>query len=460
MNPDPEANETALTAAQRLARLHFRDDLDESLFEFITATDDGTAVLLVRLTRRQLDPSSSTTSRSLFFVPVQRMLHLLQAPDPRLLVPGTLNPLACDALRAHVPTRGRECESPSDVHRIVLVSDDQVYVRPDEKPLVVTTRGMPGLGYLTVLTTALAQAGLDEPSDRDGLCPVGVINGDDDTSVTLYCLFCTDDMRERVRVAVAGGMWRPMSTIGTPLPEQIRAAVRLRSRLQSLRSGDFVAFRHGKMTDGAFKVGKITRTVGADNCVEVQEYGLRSLRATSLQTRLSSRYLPLYVSSDGIKPLRRGQGVDSDSVPHERIVALTDIYTPGFLLDDDGFLPSDIRKVMTDRVLPRLALFRDRLHRSFLISSRVEALGSRLCLFVASGDTYDEDGLFAVKTRHERGKMLGKSSLTNESLQRCPVCPRNQSSAAVPEQADTRSRAAEDPSPSTREALCLPAALL
>ena len=127
--------------------------------------------------------------------------------------------------------------------------------------------------------------------------------------------------------------------------------------------------------------------------------------------------------------------------------------------------------------LPRLALFRDRLHRSFLISSRVEALGSRLCLFVASGDTYDEDGLFAVKTRHERGKMLGKSSLTNEPLERCPVCPRDQasaaapeqagarysrdqSSAAVPEQADTRSRAAEDPSPSTREALCLPAALL
>lgn len=352
-------------------------------------------------------------------MPILRVLHLLQSPDHRLLVPGTLQPLAIDVLRQHVPD-DRQSQLPSDVHSVVLVSGKEICVHL-RKPLIVTTRAKPGTGYLRLLTDALADVGLNSKSDREGLIPVGVEDGPRDTHVTWYCLFCTDDMRERVVSVVRNSSWAPLVSLPDRLPlhDRVLIAVSLRSELLSLRAGDFVVFRHGQMTNGAFRVGCVTRTAKSDDgYVEVHEYGLRRRRAPSFQSRLTSRYLPLYVSSDGVLPVRPGLQPPSNAVPHERIVALSDIYTPGFKLPSfDYFLPPSVRATLSDSVLPRLALHRERLHRAYLISSRVCSLGSRLSLFVST-DLYDEDGLYAVKTHHDGGKMLEESSSMSEPSSR------------------------------------------
>ena len=90
--------EKAVETAQRLASTRLSVDLAQDLFQYIATDDtDDSDFFIIKLSRQQLDRQSSTTPKDLSYVPVLRVLHLLNVPDHRLLLlPSPLHPLAVD----------------------------------------------------------------------------------------------------------------------------------------------------------------------------------------------------------------------------------------------------------------------------------------------------------------------------------------------------------------------------
>ena len=158
----------------------------------------------------------------------------------------------------------------------------------------------------------------------------------------------------------------------------LRRALQFKVETDRVKNGDMVAFRVGTMEDGEFGVGEVTEGPSDDNnSVTIQVYGLQSTRRRTQRNMLRGRYLPRYITTNGV--------VSSDApetqprTKDEIRLSLLDVVATPFVLED-GYLPEEVRVVLANGVLRKLALFRDRLHRSHVARRALMAFGQHLVL--------------------------------------------------------------------------------
>ena len=84
-----------------------------------------------------------------------------------------------------------------------------------------------------------------------------------------------------------------------------------------------------------------------------------------------------YVTKDG---LVASEAAETQRQPKDEVrLSLLDVVASPFVLED-GFLPQEVREVLANNVLRKLALFRDRLHRSHVARRALMAFGQHLVL--------------------------------------------------------------------------------
>ena len=288
-----------------------------------------------------------------------------------------------------VSSRLEELTLDSTVRRLrshvvfLITADRQVFATgsgPGSEAKAFQMTESKGQGYLSTISQLISRIGCDEAGDLDGLNPSASEDAGDGTRA-LYYLICSPGMQQRITDAGTVGVFLPMGTLDVRMPRALRQALQFKVETDSVKVGDVVAYRVGTMEDGEFGIGKITEEpTNGNNTVTIHVHGLQSTRRKTQRNMLRGRYLPRYITKDGLAascaPEMRDQPTD------EIRVSLLDVVASPFTLED-GYLPEGIRRGLANSVLRKLALFRDRLHRSHVARRALMAFGQHLVLDTA-----------------------------------------------------------------------------
>ena len=232
-------------------------------------------------------------------------------------------------------------------------------------------------GYLATISQLAARLGCDEAGDLDGLNPIAA-NDQGEESSAFYYLICSPSMQQRIAEAGTKGVFLPMGTLDVRMPKALRRALQFKVETDQVKNGHMVAYRIGTMQDGEFGVGAVTEGPTCDNnTVTIHVHGLQSTRRRTQRNMLRGRYLPRFITKDG---LIASEAEEAQRQPKDEIrLSLLDVVTSPFSLED-GYLPKGVREVLANNVLRKLALFRDRLHRSHVARRALMAFGQHLVL--------------------------------------------------------------------------------